>query len=288
MFEFSRFGLVLLGVGILYMMLVSPWLLPNRREPQLTENYQLGEYITELRARAASPLVGKTIRTAGFGQAHDLTVLEILRGGERLLAPLDEPVRQNDILLVRGGVRDLMELKSSWKLDIEPEFKLKDEALVGKDLHLAEVLVAPRSELLGRTLAEVDFRRRYHAIVLAIQAAEQTFREKLNQVRLRFGDALLLLGPAEEIARLRGDRNFLVLGHVDEPEPRRPKIPVALAIVAGVVGLAALNVMPILVSAIVGCIALVLTRCLKIEEAYAAIDWRVIFLLAGMLPLAAC
>jgi len=178
-----------------------------------------------------------------------------------------------------------MAAKTAWKLEMEPEFKLKDEALEAKDLGLAEVLVAPQSTLIDRTLAGVDFRRRYNAIVLAIQARRRTVRVKLNQVKLRFGDALLLLGPKEDLARLRGDPNFLLLEQVEEPALRRAKMPIALGIIAVVVALAALGMMPILVSSIIGCIALVVTRCLTLEEAYAAIDWKVIFLLAGALPL---
>ncbi len=285
LFEFASLGGVMLGVGTLYLLLLSRWLLPDRRGAQLTETYQLGDYITELRVLPDSRLVGQTVVTSAFGRKEDVTVLEILRGGERLFAPLREPVRAGDVLLVRGGARELMDAKSAWKLDIEPEFQLKDEALEAKDLQLAEVLVSPRSNLIERTLAEVDFRRRYEAIVLAIQARQQTLRRKLNQVRLRFGDALLLLGPKEDLARLRGDPNLLLLEQVEEPALRREKIPVAAGIIAAVVALAAFNVMPILVAAILGCIALVVTRCLTLEEAYGAIDWKVIFLLAGVLPL---
>jgi di/tricarboxylate transporter len=198
---------------------------------------------------------------------------------------MHESVQAGDVLLVRGGARELIDAKTAWKLELEPEFKLKDEALEAKDLQLAEVLIAPHSNLIDRTLAEVDFRRRHDAIVLAIQARQQTVREKLNRVRLQFGDALLLLGPKEDLARLRGDPNFLVLEQVEEPSLRRAKIPLALAIIAAVVALAAFNVMPILVSSIAGCIALVVSRCLTLEEAYSAIDWKVIFLLAGVLPL---
>jgi di/tricarboxylate transporter len=198
---------------------------------------------------------------------------------------MHESVQAGDVLLVRGGARELIDAKTEWKLALEPEFKLKDEALEAKDLQLAEVLIAPHSNLIDRTLAEVDFRRRHDAIVLAIQARQQTVREKLNRVRLQFGDALLLLGPKEDLARLRGDPNFLVLEQVEEPSLRRAKIPMAFGIIAAVVALAAFNVMPILVSSIVGCIALVVSRCLTLEEAYAAIDWKVIFLLAGALPL---
>lgn len=285
MFEFAPLGMVMLGAGTLYLLLFSRWLLPDRRGAQLTENYQLGDYITELRVLPGSKLVGQTVKTSGFGGREDVTVLEILRDERTLFAPLHEPVRAGDVLLVRGGARELMDAKAAWKLELEPEFKLKDEALEAKDLHLAEVLVAARSSLIDRTLAEVDFRRRYDAIVLAVQARRQTVREKLNQVRFQFGDALLLLGPKEELSRLRADPNFLVLEQVEEPSLRRGKIPVALGIIAAVVALAAFNIMPILVSSIVGCIALVVSRCLTLEEAYGAIDWKVIFLLAGVLPL---
>ncbi len=285
MFEFTPLGGLMLGAGSVYLLLFSRWLLPSRRGRQLTENYQLGEYITELRVHPDSPLVGQTVATSHFGRKEDVTMLEILRDNRTLFAPLREPLQAGDVLLVRGGAPDLMAAKSAWKLDIESEFKLKDEALEAKDLQLAEVLVSPRSNLIDRTLAEVDFRRRYEAIVLAVQARQQTIRTKLNQVRLRFGDALLLLGPREELARLRGDPNFLVLEQVEEPSLRRDKIPTAAGIIAVVVLLAALNVMPILAASIIGCIALVVTRCLTLEEAYGAIDWKVIFLLAGVLPL---
>lgn len=285
MFEFAPLGMIMLGAGTVYLAVFGRWLLPDRRGAQHTENYQLGNYIAELRVMAGSRLVGQTMRTGGFGQKADVTVLEIQRDGKVLFAPLDEQIQAGDVLLVRGGAGEIMAAKASWKLELEPEFQLRDEALEARDLRLVEVLVAPGSNLIDRTLAGVGFRRRYNAIVLAIQAQRATVRQKLNQVRLHFGDALLLLGPRDDLARLRGDPNFLVLEQVEEPSLRRAKIPIALAVIVAVVALAAFNVMPILVSSIVGCIALVVTRCLTLEEAYGAIDWKVIFLLAGVLPL---
>ncbi len=285
LFEFAPLGGVMFAAGSLYLLICSRWLLPERRGEQLTENYQLGNYITELRVRPESRLVGRTVEASQFGRKEDVTVLEILRGGETLFAPRHEPVQAGDVLLVRGGARELMEAKTAWRLDIAPEFKLRDAALEAADLELAEVLVAPGSRLIDRTLAEVEFHRHTRAIVLAIRAREETVRTKLNQVRLGFGDALLLLGPRDDLARLRADSSVLVLQQVEEPSLRRGKVPVAVGIIAAVVALAAFDVMPILVSAIVGCIALVVTRCLTLEEAYGAIDWKVIFLLAGVLPL---
>lgn len=285
MFEFAPLGLVMLGAGTIYLLLFSRWLLPDRRTVQLIEKFQLGDYITELRVLAGSSLAGQTVLGSQFGHKEDLSVLEILRQGRTVFAPLNEPVQVDDVLLVRGAAGKLMDARTTWKLELEPEFKLKDGTLEDQNLQLAEVLIAPGSDLQGRTLAEVDFRHRYQAIVLAIQARQATVREKLNQVRLHPGDALLLRGPKDELARLRGNPDFLLLDQVEEPAVRQAKVPMALGIIGAVVALAAFGIMPILVSSILGCIALVVSRCLTLEEAYAAIDWKVIFLLAGVLPL---
>jgi di/tricarboxylate transporter len=285
MFEMGRLGILLVAAGIVYFLLAGRWLLPARRGQELTETYQLGEYITELRVLDGSSLIGKTVFATKFGQQHDVTVLEILRDDQKLFSPLHEPIRAGDVLLVRGKVESLMDLKASQGLDIEPEFRLRDRTLETEKLRLAEAVVATRATVAGHTLAELDFRNRYRVIVLAVQRRGHTLRDKLNTVRLRFGDALLLMGLKDDIARLRADDNFIVLEHVDEPTLRRHKVPVALAIFGAVVSLAAMGVMPIVVSAILGCVALVVARCISLEEAYQAIEWKIIFLLAGVLPL---
>jgi di/tricarboxylate transporter len=285
MFEFGQLGWILVVTGMVYMLVIGRWQLPNRRGAELKEDYQLGDYLTELRVPAESPLVGQTALSGRLTRYAGITVLGVLRAGETLFASHSEPLQAGDILLVRGRVGELMELRTALRLELEPEVTLKDKSLAGTDLQLAEVLVSSGSFLVDRTLSEVEFRRHYRAVVLAIQVRDQTVREKLNGVRLRFGDALLLLAPKEELVRLRGDPNFLVLDAVVDGGRRRERIPLALAIITAVVGLAAVEALPIMVSAILGCIAMVVTRCLTLEEAYAAIDWKVIFLLAGILPL---
>jgi di/tricarboxylate transporter len=290
MFEFSQLGLIMVVAGVVYFLTVGYWLLPERRGEELTATYQLGEYITELRVMPGSAFIGQTVASAKFGRQQDVTVLELLREEEKLFSPLHEPIRAGDILMVRGKVADLMELKSAGKLEIESEFKLRDAALQSGDLSLVEVLVAPQSTVIGRTLVELDFNRLYRGIVLAIQRRGQTIREQLKHLRLRSGDALLLMIPKAEIARMRADDNLVVLEPVDEPSLRRRKAPLALFIVALVVLFASAPVfngkpLPILATAVLGCVAMVLTRCISLEQAYAAIDWKVIFLLAGVLPL---
>ena len=188
-------------------------------------------------------------------------------------------------MLVRGRVNDLVASRNTAGREIEPEFQLKDASLETGEVDLVEALVAPHSRLAGATLRQLDFHGRYKVIVLAIQRRGQVIPEKLAEVPLQYGDALLLMGPKAELARLRGDENFIVLqAHTEIPWHTR-RVPLALAIVAAVALLAALNVQPILVTAWVGCGAMVLTGCLRMEYAYRTLDWRVLILLAGVLPL---
>lgn len=285
MFEFAPLGLMMFGTGVIYILVFGRWVLPDRRTGQLTENYQLGEYITELRVSTDSPFAGKTFVETKLHESQSLNVLELLRGDHKIWEPLHEPLQEGDILLVSGVAKDLVALRATMGLEIEPEFKLKDEALQTDELELVEALVAPQSRLAGRTLKETDFHWRYEAVVLAVQRRGHAVREKLANLRLRFGDALLLLGPKEKIRRLRSDENFIAIEERPDIPLQPRKAPLALAIIALVVILASLNVMPILVTAIIGCAAMTLSGCIRLDEAYRAIDWKVIILLAGVLPL---
>lgn len=285
MFEFGRLGVVLSIAGALYFLLFSRWLLPERAAVSLPEAYHLGEYITELRVGEGSKYAGKSLRESRLGEEHDVTVLRLLHGERKTWAPLDQPLAAGDVLLVRGRIRELMALKGTAGLELVPEFELGLEALESDDLRLVQALVAPRSRLIGRTLKELDFRGRFRALVLAILRRGHHLEQKLNSVRLELGDALLLQAPRAEIERLRADESFIVLDEVTEGTERRRRAPLAIAILGAAVAVAALGVAPILVTAVAGSIALVLTRCLTLDEAYAAIDWKVIFLLAGVLPL---
>ena len=284
MFEFAKMGLILFVAGVLFFLLLGRWLLPERKAQELAVTYQLGEYITELRVGDASPLVGKSVLESRLGQDHDVTVLRLLHAKKATWAPLRQAVQGGDVLLVRGKLRELMRLRDSAKLELNAEFKLRDDKLQTEDLRLVQALVAPASDLIGANLKDLNFRNRYKALVLAVQRRGETIREKLNSVRFRLGDALLLQAHEDQLKVLRNDENFIILDEVPL-QSLKHKAPLVLGILALVVGLAGFNVMPILVTALLGCLALVLTRCLRLEEAYHAINWQVIFLLAGILPL---
>jgi len=285
MFEFSRLGIILFVAGFLYFLVFGRWLLPEREAQELSTTFELGEYITELRVGEDSSLIGKTVQDSRLAEDHDVTVLRLLHGEEKIWAPLRQPLSEGDVLLVRGSIKELMNLRGSANLELNVSFKLQDATLEAGDLRLVQALVAPGSKLVGHTLKDLDFRNRYKALVLALQRRGEAVRDKLNTIPLGLGDALLIQAPSSQIERLRSNESFIVLDQVDEPGMRRRKVPVVLTVITAVVALAALDIMPIIVTALIGCLALVLTRCIDLEEAYEAVDWKVIFLLAGILPL---
>nr|MDE0502259.1 SLC13 family permease [bacterium] len=284
MFEFSRMGLILFVAGVVFFLVFGRWLLPDRQQGELASTYHLGDYVTELRVRQRSPLVGKSVIESRLRVDHDVTVLRVLEAGEAGWAPLRQTLKPDDVLLVHGSIADLMRLQGSMGMELNVDFKLRDETLQTEDLRLVQALVAPGSPLIGRTLKEADFRNRYKALVLAMQRRGETINNKLSSIVLSMGDVLLVQAHEEEITTLRRSNDFIILNEVPGTVLRR-KAPLAIGIIVAVVGLAAFNVFPILVTALLGCVAMLVTRVLRLEEAYNAINWQVIFLLAGILPL---
>jgi len=285
MFEFSRLGLIMFVAGFFYFLLFGRWLLPDRQVQELTATYELGKYITELRVMSDSPLIGKTVMESNLGTDHDVTILKMLDEDRKIWVPYRQRLREGSVLLARGSLKELMSLKETAKLELQAEFKLRDASLQDEEMVLVQTLVSPQSQLIGRTLKNIYFRHRYNALALAIHRRGALLREQLNAVRMELGDALLVMVAKKDIDELRSTDDLIILGEVQEPSLHRRKVPIALATVAAVVGLAATGALPILVSAILGCVIMVLSRCISLEEAYKAVDWKVIFLLAGILPL---
>ncbi|MCF7804325.1 MAG: SLC13 family permease [Candidatus Marinimicrobia bacterium] len=287
MFEFTKLGIVFVVVGLLYLFLFARKNLPVRSIlSSLTQKYHMTRYLTELQVPEDSPLVGKTPLDKQISNRYDLNILGIVRGKRKILIDIRiTKLRPDDILLVRGPIDRIMRLKEREKLLLLTDTKLNDEELAIGDNTLTEVLVSPNSRLIGSTLKEIDFRRRYGCFVLAIRKQGETLRNKISNTPMSASDTLLIYGSKRRIDALKDDQNFVVLEEVDIKLQRGHKWIFAITIILAVVLLAALNVMPILKSAILGVLALVLTRTITMQEAYKAVDWSVIFLLAGVIPL---
>ncbi|MEM9450662.1 MAG: SLC13 family permease [Cyanobacteria bacterium P01_E01_bin.6] len=296
LFEFTRLGIVIFCIGILYLTLIAPKLLPVRRDSNSTligDSYDLKEYVSEVVVTPRSSLIGQSIRSSGIQRKFDIDVLELVRNGTHFPQPLaNKALRVNDVLIVRSSKEDLLNIKAEQGLEILPDVKFGQDSpealeveLASGEEGIAEVLILSNSRLNGSTLKEIRFRQRYNATVLAIRRGQELIRERLGKVPLRFGDLLLVQGPSESFLGLQTTRELLVLEQRDIESQRREKSWVAIAIIVGVILFAAFNVTPILISALAGVVLMVLTGCLKPGEVYGAVRWDIIFLLAGLIPL---
>jgi di/tricarboxylate transporter len=293
LFQFTTLGLITFLVGLAYLALVAPRLLPARK-PLLTDqpgqDYGLNDYVSELVITPQSSLIQQTLRKSQIQRKFDIDVLEIIRDGTHFPQPLaDKPLAAGDILLVRGSRDELLKIRDERGLELLPDVQFNQDTIESElnsgEERIAEVLILSNSRLSGSTLKDVRFRQRYNATVIAIRRGEEVIRDRLGRVRLRFGDLLLVQGPRESFLGLQTTRELLVLEQRDAEPLRTGKAWIALAIVLGVVITAAFDWLPILVSALVGVVLMVITGCLKPGELYGAVRWDIIFLLAGLIPL---
>jgi di/tricarboxylate transporter len=286
-FGFTPMGLVLLTTGVLYMALVGRHLLPVREGAQGRQDvYRLREYVTEVRVSTTSPLAGKTLLDSGLGRDYDLTVLGLERDGECLeRIGRDTLIQKDDLLTVEGSPDDLMGAREALGLGSEDKQRLDLERLEPGNVQLIEATLAPNTGLVGRTLRGVRFRDRYGFTALAIWRHGEAITEKLRDVPLHFGDALLLQGPRHRVRELQEGKDFLVLEPLEVEQLRRNKAPIAIAALMLAILLVVFADFYISLAMVIAAVIMVLTGCLSIEEAHESIDWRTVFLVAGMLPL---
>ena len=286
-FGFTPMGLVLLTTGVLYMALVGRHLLPVREGAQGRQDvYRLREYVTEVRVSTTSPLAGKTLLDSGLGRDYDLTVLGLERDGECLdRIGRDTLIQKDDLLTVEGSPDDLMGAREALGLASEDKQRLDLERLEPGNVQLIEATLAPNTSLVGRTLRGVRFRDRYGFTALAIWRHGEAITAKLRDVPLHFGDALLLQGPRHRVRELQEGKDFLVLEPLEVEQLRRNKAPIAIAALMLAILLVVFADFYISLAMVIAAVIMVLTGCLSIEEAHESIDWRTVFLVAGMLPL---
>ncbi|UCF31913.1 MAG: sodium-coupled transporter [bacterium] len=285
-FEFAPLGIVMSAVGILYLVLVTPRLIPARKgEPDQVDRYRLVDYLAEVQVGENSPLVGDLWDDGAAGNEKDVSLVEIIRGGKATSRASRTNVREGDILLLHGHLDEILRLQERYGLKLPGEERLSSRALQSHEVKLVEALVPPGSHFVGRTVKASNIRRRFGCMVLAVQRRGKVMREQIEDIELDSGDSLLLQGGSDDIERILKSDDLIVTNELTEMFLRKDKAAIAVGILLAVVGIAAFNVMPIMTAALLGGIGMVLTGCLTIEEAYQAIDWKVIFLLGGIIPL---
>jgi len=255
-------------------------------ERAVMQQYGLARQFSGLRVSAESLLVGQTLRDSRLGDAFGLAVLAIIRAGEPALIP--EPTSQlaaDDVLLVWGTAANLNILRGLQTLEIVDQAPPSEATLESDEVGLTEVVLSPQTTLVGKTLRQLHFREKYDLNVLAIWRQGQAYRSDLRDMALRFGDAILVYGRREKLRVLSSEPDFLVL---TEPAPatmRQQKAPLAVGVLLLVLLPVLFNFLPIAITAVIGATLMVLLGCLTMEEAYRYIEWRAVFLIAGMLPL---
>jgi di/tricarboxylate transporter len=289
MFEFTHLGLLVLLIGAIYLLFLGRKILPERikAEADVTEKFKMGEYLTETIIREDSPLIGKNLKEAEKEMEFDLNIIQLNRGGEKFLKPLNNKIIEaGDHLIVRTDPKNLVKLIKTLRMEISSETPTRESLNIEEESHnLIEIVLPYGSHLEGQTLEAVNFLENYDCDILAIRQGEELTHKKMGNITLKAGNVLLLTAGENTIKRLRKDRSFIVFNELNGTEYRPSKVITSLGILAGVILLAAFNIVPIVISSLAGVIAMVITKTLKPIELSEAINWNVIFLLAGLIPL---
>lgn len=290
MFELTPVGIIMVGAGLAYMLLIGRKMLPSRGgTDSLTDQYQIREYISELIVLPESPLVGQTLAEANIQKELELTVLGIVRDGEKINAPRStERIRRRDSLIIEGTIADILRVKDAAGLEIKPDFMLNDLALEGGNVELFELMVLADSRLVGHTLKGLRFREEYDMTVLAINRHGETIVNKLSGVRLRFGDVLLVQASLGKVKALTARGEMLLLEDVSAGGMRinKQKWAIAAFFLFLVLSLSKITIgldIPLAICVLAGVMLVLATRTVRHSEMYSLIDFRLLVLIACMM-----
>jgi di/tricarboxylate transporter len=287
MFELSLVGIPIVVVGLAYMFWLGYRLVPDRDDPdESAEEYGIRRYLSEVVVLPHSPLAGKTLAESGLGRDLDLTVMRVVRDKQRHLAPhAGLRLEEQDVLLVNSPRDAILRVKDTVGIDIKADVELSVPDLQTADVRLVEAILLRQSPLVGRTLKQVGFRERYGPQVLGINRRGQIMLRKISQIPLRMGDQLLIQGDRRSIAVLDENNTFSVIGTVEYKRPNLKRARVAVAIFAGALAAAALNLLSLPVAVLLGAFVAFLTRCVTPEEAYREVEWKALIVIGCMLAL---
>jgi di/tricarboxylate transporter len=288
-FDLTVPGLVLALAGGFYIMFM-PKILPQRDEPPGLETVDGKQFIAEIDIVPDSKLVGETSRGGLFPGLSDVTVRLIQRDQHMILPPFESVVLQpGDVLIVAATRKVLTEIlaKNPGHL-LRTSGGASEPAVAGtqpSELVLAEAMIKPASRMIGQTLELTNFPARSRCTVLGIQRRARMLRTRLHELRLEPGDVLLLVGRQDAIEQLRADPDVLLMEWSASEMPMVSKAPIAVAIFAMIVLPAALDLVPIVITALAGVVALVATGCLNIRQAARAVDREIVLIVAAALAL---
>jgi di/tricarboxylate transporter len=253
---------------------------------ELIDIYHLHERLMALTVPPDSAMIGKTLKESRLGESLGSRVLGILRGNEPILMPEPwETLQANDRLVVEGRLSDFEILQELEKLIIERRTRPDIGELVSGNVGLMEAILSPHTRLVGKTLRQLNFREKHGLSVLSVWREGKAYRANLRDMALRFGDALLLFGPRDKLRMLGREPDFIVLTETAQEELRLEKMKFSVLIMGGILLPVIIGWVPVYIAAVIGAALMVLFGCLSMDEAYRQIEWKAVFLIAGLLPL---
>jgi di/tricarboxylate transporter len=287
MFEFAQYGWIPLTIGLAYVIWIAPLILPSRTiTSSLTKSYHMAGYLTEMKISKESPLVGKTCRERNINQNYDVMVLDIQREGHLISTKVGEELIQvGDILFVKGTVENFLRMKEVEKISLLIDEKLTQKELEQEDNILMECMLTDKSDIVGKTLMQSNFRKRFRTFILAIRRDGSIIRKKVAHVILHTYDTLLIYGRRKQIDKLASTGDFILLGEVQADLIKSRYWWVSIVAIITTIILAAFSIIPILKGAIISVVILLLFRIISPNEAYQSIHWQVIVLIAALIPL---
>jgi len=287
MFELAPVGIPILLLGIFYLIFLGPKIIPDRPyEEPFTIEAGVRNYLTELMISIDSKYNGMTIAEAGLGRDLDITILRIAKNNRTFLVPNGKTTLESgDVLLVECDRDGLLKLGDDSGLELKPKTDIENDALKSERVSLFEVILLPRSPMIGKTLKELDFRRTSGLQVLGINRSGRTIRRKISEVRLAVGDQLLLHGSRLSAATLDHNGTFRLIHALRMDSLDKRKMAISIFSFLLVLVLASSEVIPASIAALIGMLVVFLTNCISQKEAYIMVNWQVLFLIGGMLAL---
>lgn len=287
MFEFAKYGWITLTLGLIYVLTIAPRILPSRTvTSSLTQSYHMAGYLTEMRLSTDSPLVGSTCEERSISYNYDVIVLDIQRDDRLITYNVgNEKLQAGDILFVKGSVESFLQMKEVEKVSLLTDEKLTQSELEQEDNVLIECMVTDQSDLIGQTIMNSNFRKRFYAFILAIRREGGIIRKKVAHVLIQSYDTLLIYGGKKQLAKLANSSGFILLGEVQEKLVKVKFWWVSIILIIATIILAALGLLPIIKGALLSIVILLILRVITPNEAYQSIHWQVIILIAALIPL---
>lgn len=285
MFDMTPAGCVFALVGGVVLVFISRFALRSEGRESLFLKYNVREFLSEILVKPESDVVGRTLQDLHFGQEYDITVVGVVRNGRTMFSPPPTlQVREDDVFMVQGGVESIISLRKEQRLELLNEIRVEEGNLRSVDLVMAEIVLLPNSDFIDQTIRGLDLRDFYGVTILALARQGLQHVTNMADISLRMGDTLLIQGHPAGIERLRRHPNLIVLESVERHLTHR-RLPLVGCVLVAMVLSTSLLGSPLELSCLVAVLALLATRCIHLVDVYESIDWRILVLIGGLLPL---